>query len=50
MISLNLYPALLFDKYFGNIKACTDITGFGIKGHSDNILDIQLNNIDFYFN
>ncbi len=38
MTALNLYPAKLFDKYFGHIKASTDVTGFGLIGHADNIV------------
>lgn len=49
MVSLNLYPAMLFDKYYSNIKASTDITGFGIIGHSDNIVQIQKEKVDFIF-
>lgn len=38
MAELNYYPSLLFQDYKDNIKACTDVTGFGIKGHSDNLV------------
>lgn len=49
MTTLNLYAAKVMGKFGSSIRACTDITGFGIKGHSDNLLDIQENNVDFEF-
>lgn len=35
MATLNIVGAKLYRKYNG--KACTDITGFGIGGHCDNL-------------
>lgn len=49
MTTLNLYASKTMAKFGDSIKACTDITGFGIKGHSDNLLDIQKNEVDFLF-
>ena len=47
MTTLNLNSAKLM-KHFGNkIKACTDITGFGIKGHGQNLSEIQTKAVDF---
>jgi len=38
MATLNITGAKLYRKYEG--KACTDITGFGIKGHLMNIVEV----------
>lgn len=38
MATLNIVAAKLYKKYEG--KACTDITGFGIKGHLDNLAEV----------
>jgi len=44
---LNLYGAKLMNKYSSSVKAATDITGFGIKGHSDNLVEMQDLEVDF---
>jgi len=31
----------------GRVRACTDVTGFGIKGHAENLVKIQNQNVDF---
>lgn len=40
MIKLNLYAAKTIQKFFRHVKASTDITGFGLAGHSDNLVEI----------
>ena len=47
MIQLNLYAAKTMQKYFKYIRASTDVTGFGLAGHSDNLVEIQKNNVNF---
>lgn len=47
MATLNLYASLTMKEFKNDIKACTDITGFGLKGHCDNLVDIQKRNVDF---
>lgn len=47
MGQLNLYASQLMRKYGDQIKACTDVTGFGIKGHAENLAQIQKNEVDF---
>lgn len=47
MVKLNLYAAKVIQKYLGFIRASTDVTGFGIIGHSDNLVQIQKNKVDF---
>ena len=49
MTQLNLYAAKVISKYFKYVKASTDVTGFGIIGHSDNLVQIQKENVDFHF-
>ena len=47
MATLNLYAAQVINEFKDHVKACTDITGFGIKGHSDNLVEIQKRNVNF---
>lgn len=49
MSTLNLYGAQIMNQYTGFVKACTDVTGFGLKGHSDNLVQIQKQSVDFQF-
>lgn len=49
MSQLNLYAARVMNRFPGDVKACTDITGFGLKGHSDNLAEIQVEPVDFVF-
>jgi selenide,water dikinase len=44
-----LNPAKVIQKYLKYIKASTDVTGFGIIGHSDNLVQIQKEQVDFHF-
>lgn len=37
MTTLNNVPRSLFDKY--NVKACTDVTGFGLAGHLIEVME-----------
>jgi len=45
MTQLNLYAAKLFKTY--EIKGATDITGFGLLGHANNLLNEQDKNVMF---
>lgn len=45
MITLNLQGARLMRKF--DAHAATDITGFGLVGHAENLLQFQNNQIDF---
>ncbi len=47
MRTLNLYASLTMALFKNEIRACTDVTGFGIKGHAENLLEIQKENVDF---
>ncbi len=38
MTQLNKYAAEVMQKYLKYIKASTDVTGFGLIGHSDNLV------------
>lgn len=38
MSTLNLYTALVMREFGESIKACTDITGFGLLGHAENLV------------
>ncbi len=49
MTTLNLYAALEMKDLKGGVKACTDVTGFGIKGHAENLVEIQKSPVDFVF-
>ena len=49
MSTLNLYGAKIMNQMCNDIRACTDVTGFGIRGHSDNLVEIQKSNVDFVF-
>ena len=49
MITLNLYAAQAMNEVWAGLKACTDVTGFGLKGHSDNLVQIQTGKVDFLF-
>ena len=48
MSSLNKFAATLMHKY--NAKACTDVTGFGIMGHAQNLVNVQHKSVDFLIN
>lgn len=45
MATLSMIGASTYRKYEG--KACTDITGFGILGHMQNLNDIQNEGVNF---
>lgn len=45
MITLNLHGSRLMRKF--DAHAATDITGFGLVGHAENLLKFQNNKIDF---
>lgn len=45
MASLNLYTAKVMKKY--KVHACTDVTGFGIKGHCENLVKCQVDGLKF---
>jgi selenide,water dikinase len=47
MASLNLNAAKLVMKF--QAHACTDVTGFGILGHAENLVSIQHQEVDFVF-
>lgn len=40
MKQLNLYAAKVMREFGDSIKACTDITGFGLQGHAENLVQI----------
>jgi selenide,water dikinase len=44
MSTLNKIPLLLDDKDLGTVRACTDVTGFGLAGHCRDMLSME--NID----
>jgi selenide, water dikinase len=48
MSHLNKKGAELMIKY--NAGACTDITGFGIRGHAENLVNAQKKNLKFIIN
>lgn len=48
MASLNQTAAKLMKKYLA--KACTDVTGFGVLGHAQNLASIQHAEVDFVIN
>lgn len=45
MATLNMNGAALMQKY--KCHGATDITGFGIKGHAENLIEVQKNEIDY---
>ena len=45
MATLNLKGAEVIQKY--QLKACTDVTGFGIKGHANYLAQVQKDKVDF---
>lgn len=49
MSDLNLYAAKCMRTQMrrNRVRACTDVTGFGIKGHAENLAKIQHNSVDF---
>ena len=51
MGDLNLYASLAMQTQMrGNkVKACTDVTGFGLKGHAENLVALQTRSVDFVF-
>jgi selenide, water dikinase len=48
MSRLNINGARLMEKY--KIGACTDVTGFGIKGHCENLAKAQKEELKFVIN
>ena len=48
MAHLNRNAARLMHKY--NAHACTDVTGFGILGHAQNLVSIQKESVSFVIN
>jgi selenide,water dikinase len=46
MATLNKNAAFLMKKY--GCHGATDITGFGLKGHADNLVAVQKNKINFH--
>ncbi len=48
MSRLNIKAAGLMGKY--KVGACTDVTGFGIKGHCENLAKAQKENLKFVIN
>lgn len=48
MTTLNMQAAKLMRKF--NAHAATDITGFGLVGHAENLLQFQSGKIDFIIN
>ena len=48
MATLNMNAAGLMKKY--KCHGATDITGFGIKGHAENLVEVQRNEIDYVIN
>jgi selenide,water dikinase len=52
MADLNLYASYSMQTQMrkGKVRACTDVTGFGFKGHAENLLAIQNNLVDFKIN
>lgn len=47
MATLNLNATSLMKKY--GAHGATDITGFGLKGHAQNLVNVQKKNLDFRF-
>ena len=45
MARLNKQAAILMHKY--NAHAATDVTGFGILGHANNLVEHQNDNVNF---
>jgi len=45
MSTLNMYAASLMKKY--NAHGATDITGYGLLGHAQNMAKDQPNKVDF---
>lgn len=45
MSTLNMYAASLMKKY--NAHGATDITGYGLLGHAQNMVKDQPNKVDF---
>lgn len=47
MSTLNLYAAMEMRNLGSGFRACTDVTGFGIRGHAENLVEIQERQVDF---
>lgn len=47
MSTLNLNAAKVMNSLHESVKACTDITGFGLKGHCENLSEIQIAKVNF---
>lgn len=49
MSDLNLYASQCMRQQMraGRVRACTDVTGFGLKGHAENLAKIQHRGVDF---
>ena len=48
MATLNKNAAALMKKH--ECHGATDITGFGLKGHAENLVAVQKNDVDFQLN
>jgi len=48
MLRLNRTAARLMKVF--NVHAATDVTGFGLLGHAENLVSFQLNNVSFTIN
>lgn len=48
MTHLNRNAAKMMQKYKQHVHACTDVTGFGIYGHADNLCWNQTKDVDFH--
>lgn len=49
MSTLNLYASIEMKDIKAGIRACTDVTGFGLRGHAENLVEIQTESVDFVF-
>lgn len=49
MSRLNLGAAKTIQKHQNWVRGSTDVTGFGLKGHSDNLVELQESPVDFIF-
>lgn len=47
MSTLNLYGAMEMRNLGSGFRACTDVTGFGLRGHAENLVEIQERPVDF---
>lgn len=49
MARLNLNGARVMSKLGPKVKASTDVTGFGLRGHAENLVVLQKKSVDFRF-